>query len=185
MKKMIRTIVAAAAVMSLAGCKEEVRITEAEACTPLATMFFDYTVNDAYTETTLADKTTHEDYQFLVVDLTVRNSTDSTISMSDADFWVSWGESEDEYDAPISAYGEDPVVEGELASVYEVSPAEEVRGNLVFIVPTGKDTFVLKTEDYYSTSESAEPMTGDTYSVTFSLGSDGKMIVPVTEDEKE
>jgi len=105
--------------------------------------------------------------------------------MSDADFWVSWGEGEDEYDAPISAYGEDPVVEGELESVYEVSPAEEVRGNLVFIVPSGKDTYTLKTEDYYSTSESAEPMTGDTYSVTFSLGSDGKMIVPVTEDEEE
>ncbi len=183
MKKMIRVLAAAAAVLSLSACKEEVRITEAQACEPLSTMFFSYTVNDAETAKTLADKSTYDDYCFLVVDLSVANLSDSTISMSDADFWIAWGEGEDEYDAPISAYGEEPVVNDELAQVYEVGIGEEVRGSLVFIVPESEDTFVLHTEDYYSTSESSEPVTGDTYSVTFSMGSDGKMVKPEIKEE--
>lgn len=185
MKKLIRAFVAAAAVMSLAGCKEEVKILEAEAGTPLSTMFFDYTVNNAYTETTLADKSTFEGYQFLIVDLSVANTTDSTISMSDADFWISWGDGEEDYDAPLSAYGEDPLVTNELESVYEIATGSDVRGSLVFIVPGDHDTFVLKTEDYYSTSESSEPVQGDTYSITFTIGTDGKIIMPEPEEEAE
>ncbi len=184
MKKLISASAAALLAMSLCACKEEVKITEAEAATPLATMFFDYTVNDAYTETTLSDKSTYEDYCFLVVDMTVKNTTDTTVSMSDADFWIAWGEGEYDYDAPISAYGEDPVVNNELESVYEIAPEEEVRGSLVFIVPNSQKAFGLKTEDYYSTSESAEPVTGDTYTVSFTIGSDGKMIMPEKEAEE-
>ena len=74
MKKLISASAAALLAMSLSACKEEVKITEAEAATPLTTMFFDYTVNDAYTETTLSDKSTYEDYCFLVVDMTVKNN---------------------------------------------------------------------------------------------------------------
>lgn len=184
MKKLIQTMIAAMSIMCLAGCKEEVKITEAEAGTPLATMFFEYTVNEAYTETTLADKSTYDDYQFLVVDVTVRNTTDSTVTMSDADFWLAWGEGEYDYDAPISAYGEDPVVNNELESVYEIAPEEEVRGSLVFIVPDNMKDFGLKAEDYYTTSESAEPVTGDTYTVNFTIGSDGKLIMPEKEPEE-
>lgn len=177
-------MIAAMSVMCLAGCKEEVKITEAEAAVPLATMFFEYTVNDAYTETTLADKSTYDDYQFLVVDMTLRNTTDSTVSMSDADFWISWGEGEYDSDAPISAYGEDPVVNNELKSVYEIAPEEEVRGSLVFIVPNDKKEFGLKTQDYYSTSDSAEPVTGDTYTVSFTIASDGRLVLPEKEAEE-
>lgn len=185
MRKLIPAIIAAATVFCLSGCKkEEVRITEAEAGTPLATMFFDYTVNDAYTETTLADKSTIDEYQFLVVDVTVKNTTENTVSMGDADFWLAWGEGEYDYDAPISAYGEDPVVSNELKSVYEIAPEEEVRGSLVFIVPNDKSDFMLKTEDYYSTSESAEPVTGDTYKVSFTIGSDGRLVMPEKESEE-
>ena len=49
MKKLISASAAALLAVSLCACKEEVKITEAEAATPLTTMFFDYTVNDAYT----------------------------------------------------------------------------------------------------------------------------------------
>ena len=44
MKKLFQTAIAAMCLMGLAGCKEEVKITEAQAAEPLATMFFDYTV---------------------------------------------------------------------------------------------------------------------------------------------
>lgn len=184
MKKLFQTAIAAMCLMGLAGCKEEVKITEAQAAEPLATMFFDYTVNDAYTETTLADKSTYEDYCFLVVDMTVKNTTDSTISMSDSDFWVVWGEGEYDYDAPISAYGEDPVVNNELESVYELAPEQEVRGSLVFIVPDDKTSFGLVTEDYYSTSESAEPVTGDIFTISFTIGSDGRLVMPEKKAEE-
>ena len=169
--------------LGLAGCKKETKITEAGAGEPLATMFFEYTVNDAYTETTLAEKTTYEGYQFLVVDLTVKNAGDSPVTMSDADFWISWGEGEYDFDAPISAYGEDPVVNNELESVYELDAGLEKRGSLVFIVPSDKTEFGLKTEDYYSTSESSEPVTGDVYTVSFTIGSGGRMVQPQKSEE--
>ena len=184
MKKVLKTALAALCVLSLSACKEEEKITDAEATVPLATMFFEYTVNDAYTETTLSDRSTFEDYCFLVVDMTVKNTTENTISMGDADFWIAWGEGEDDYDAPISAYGEDPVVSNEFESSYQLAPEEEKTGTLVFIVPDTKKDFILKTEDYYSTSESAEPVTGDIYKISFAIGADGRLVKPEQTSEE-
>lgn len=169
--------------LSLAGCKEEVKITEAEAGTPLSTMFFDYTVNNAYTESTLGDKSTYEGYQFLIVDLSIKNTTEDSITMSDGDFWISWGEGEYDHDAAISAYGEDPLLDDELESVYELPAMGDIRGTLVFIVPNDKKEFGLKAEDYYTTSESSEPVTGDTFTVTFTIDDAGKIIMPEKPEE--
>ena len=77
------------------------------------TYFFDYTVNDAYTCASYEGTTPASGNIFLVVDITVKNTSTQSYNMFDTDFQAQWGtEGEEDYRVPITT---DPETYEELA----------------------------------------------------------------------
>lgn len=135
----------------------------------LETMFFAFSVDDAYLISELQNKIPDDNKQFLVIDVTVENTEDpeneeaKTLKMMDTDFYLAYKGGE--IDA-LSAYGHDPLVENELPSEYEVKPGEKMSGKMVFVVPNDETTFTLKTQDLYTSSKEEGVIEGDVYSIT-------------------
>ncbi len=174
MKNLVRFAVSGLLVLSLAGCgssaqsSDENKKLEGGMGETLSTMFFDVTLNDAYQTDSVNEVLAGKDTTFLVTDITVKNTTSSAIDMADSDFWVKWGDGTSDYDAPITAYGEDTGLTDALPSKYSLAAGEETTGKLVFVVDKGLSDFSLLTEDYYSQGD-GEPQKGDTYTFNFTL----------------
>ena len=67
------------------------------------TYFFDYTVNDAYTCASYEGTTPASGNIFLVVDITVKNTSTQSYNMFDTDFQAQLGtDGEDDYRVPIT-----------------------------------------------------------------------------------
>ncbi len=99
------------------------------------TYFFDLRVDDAWLlGDTYGGYTAEEGYQLIEVDITVINTFGDTIPMYDADFQLDWGDSDDGYTYPLTAYdkgaGEDM-----LPSEYELAKDESRSGVLIYEVP--------------------------------------------------
>lgn len=135
----------------------------------LETMFFSFSVNEAYVISELNNMIPEEGKQFLVIDLTVNNTDDpedekaTALKMMDTDFYISYEGGE--VDA-LSAYNNDPLVEGEYPREYVVEVGESKTGKMVFVVPNDQETFILKTQDLYTSSEEEGVVEGDIYSIT-------------------
>ena len=150
--------------------EEEVeKVLEGALSDRLETMFFAFSVDEAYLISELQGLVPEEGKQFLVINVTVENTEDpeneeaKTLKMMDTDFYLSY--TGGEIDA-LSAYGHDPLVEGELPGEYEVKPGEKMSGKMVFVVPNDQSTFTLKTQDLYTSSEEEGVIEGDVYSIT-------------------
>lgn len=128
------------------------------------TCFFDYTVNSAY----LCDE--YEGYapadgnELLVADITVKNTSTSTIPMWDSDFQAQWNdyENEDAYSYPVTAVG-DAISDEQLPGEYELGINEERTGLLVYEVPAGERDFSISTMEFFD-----DETVGDTFFVYFS-----------------
>ena len=174
MKKLIKIIMALLLIMvSACGAKEEEveeKVLEGGLKDTLTTMFFSYSVNEAYLIEEINERIPEEGKQFLVIDVTVNNTDDpeseeaKDLSMMDTDLYLAYEAGE--IDA-ISAYGHEALVEGELPSKYDVAPGESKTGKMVFVVPAVQKTFTLKTQDLYTSSEEEGVIEGDIYSITF------------------
>lgn len=153
MKKWICALLALALASGLAGCGAgksdggvyaEDGYAEGRMGDVMHTVFFDYTVNSAYTCDTFEGYTPEEGNQLLVAEVTVKNTDRATIEMYDTDFQVQWGgHGEDEYDFPITLYSDETVSDAQLPGVYELGIAEERTGLLVYEVPAGEKDFSI------------------------------------------
>ena len=149
---------------------EEEKVLEVGLNERLETMFFAYKVNEAYLIPELNKMLPEEGKQFLVLDITVENIDDAEseeakeLKMIDTDFYLSYNGGE--IDA-LSAYGSDPLVEGELPSQYEIEPGMSNSGKMVFVVPMEETSFALKTQDLYTSSAEEGVIEGDIYSINF------------------
>ena len=90
-------------VMSLAACggkslpAEEVEGPyEGEIGGTMETYFFDFTVTNAYCSESYGDYVADDGKAFLVVNVTVRNTGENTITMYDPDFQARWGDEDEE-----------------------------------------------------------------------------------------
>ncbi len=135
----------------------------------VSTVFFDFTVNDAYLCNEYNGYTPAEGNEIIVVNVTVKNTHTATIPMSDIDFQMQWSvEDDDAFRFPITS---DPETGDEVAAVseeqlpytYELSIDEERTGTLVYEVPAGQKDFSVSTVDSYDNGEK-----GDVYFVYFS-----------------
>lgn len=132
------------------------------------TYFFDYTVNDAYTCTNYEGTTPASGNVFLVVDITVKNTSTQSYNMFDTDFQAQWGtDGEDDYRVPITTDPEtyeelEPLSEAQLPGTYPLTVDEEVQGLLVYEVPEGYQDFSISYMEYFD-----DDSTGDTFFVFF------------------
>lgn len=129
----------------------------------MKTYFFDYTVNSAY----LCEE--YNGYQpadgncILVAEVTVKNTFNESIEMYDTDFQIQWNsDGEDDYDYPITAYG-DPVSDEQFEGTYGLGINEEKTGLLVYEVPTGEKDFSISYLELFD-----DDSEGDVYFVYFS-----------------
>lgn len=129
----------------------------------MKTYFFNYSVNSAYTCNEYEGYTPSEGNKLLVVEVTVKNTDRSTVTMYDTDFQVQWGDddNDDAYDAPITYYSE-AVSDEQLPEEYDLAVNEERTGLLVFEVPEdSKDYSISYLEQFSNDTE------GDVFFVFF------------------
>ena len=132
------------------------------------TYFFDFTVNSASLTDTYGDVTLEED-AFLVASVTVKNTTNQTITMYDTDFQAQWGdESDDAYSLPITFEYEDGLLDAmrQLPSEYDLESGESKTGELVFIVPEGGEEYSISYLELF-TGNDGEEVEGDVFFVFF------------------
>ena len=171
MKRLTAAAMAGAMVLAMAGCgsKETARTLNGKTGDTLSTMFFDYTVTTARLEDEMQGMTGHDGYKLLVADVTITNNTESAIEMSDADFFISWGDGDTDYDYPVTLYSTTQLSDRQMPAKYELEAGGSKSGELIFAVPPEATSFGLKTQDYYTDGKSSEPVAGDIYTVTIEL----------------
>ena len=154
MKKVLSILMCAMLVLSLAACgsgsgpiKAKDGYAEGAMGDTMATYFFNYTVNSAYTCKEYSGYRAAEGNELLVVNVTVKNTTRNTVEMFDTDFQAQWfSDKEEDFRVPITTDPEtfdelDTVSEAQLPGTYSLKAKEERTGDLVFEVPTGFKEF--------------------------------------------
>ena len=122
------------------------------------TYFFDFRVDDAYLTHELGDYSAEDGYQMLVVELMVRNTFHSEITMYDTDFQIQWGDGDEDYGWPMS----DLDMEGILPEAYGLASGERTTGYLVFTVPQDCEDFAIAYLEEFD-----DDTTGDVHFVYF------------------
>lgn len=161
------------------------------------TAFFDFTINSAYTTqefdgltaagdgiaylTEYYDRPAPADgCKFLVVEITLHNTTTMSQPMSVTDFQVQWdfqdGEDEDEnYAFPLcqaradenGEYSYDSVSEQQLPASYDLGINEERTGILLYAVPAGARDYSIFFEEHFT-----DNTIGDLFQVAFNAEED-------------
>ncbi len=142
---------------------------EGELGEKMSTMFFDFTVTDAYLSDSIGDVMPQDGNTFLVTEVTVKNTTEKDFSMFSTDFYLYYGNGEDDYALP-RVY-DDPdtlIMDGEFEDEYTLASGKQVSGYLIYEVPAGLNTFLISAEDIYTDSD-GEEYYGDFYDVYIEL----------------
>lgn len=175
MRRLASAVLTGVLALTLVGCgtKEEVKVLDGTIGDTLSTLFFDYTVNSFRLEDSLDGVTPHDGYKFLVVDVTITNTSGSAITMTDRDFFITWDNNDKNHDYPYTVYDSKQLVPNQLGEEYEVKDEKDddsVTGSLVFAVPPDRTDFALKTQDYYIKNDTGETVEGDVYTISFKIG---------------
>ena len=155
MRHGIAALLAALMLLTLAGCGQkdggsgDEDFNEGRVGDVMHTVFFDYTVNDAYTCGAYGNYTASEGGKVLVVEVTIKNTFSKTIEMYDTDFQILWGgEDDDDFRVPITTDPDtweelDVVGEDQLPGTYTLGVNKERTGLLVYDVPADVEDFSI------------------------------------------
>ena len=125
----------------------------------LENSFFAITVRDVTRTSEVYGYTTGvEGMDFLILDVTIRNTFGDTIDMFTSDFTVEWGSGEDQWDPGFFKTFED-----QLEDEWTMADGEEVSGRLYFAAPAGNEDLRLVYTEIW-----ADSFIGDTYRVDLS-----------------
>lgn len=130
----------------------------------IRTYFFDATVNSAYlTDSYKSITPSSDDKELLVVNITVKNTTGSAITMYDTDFQGQWGdEGDDDYCLPVTFDGYD-AIENMLPAEYVLKVGQSETGDLVYEMPTGRSDFSVSYKEWF-----ADGSSGNVFFIFFS-----------------
>ena len=171
MKRLGTMALAVCMLLVLAGCGGKGSGNEGRTGETMETYFFDFTVNEARLVPAYETYTPAEGNVMLVVDVTVKNTFNKSIEMYDTDFWLEWGEEEDQAALAITTDPDtgvelDPIGENQLPGTYQLGINQEQSGELVFEVPKGFFDFsIWSIEQFDDGTEEGD--TGDYYYVYF------------------
>lgn len=167
--KKIRFAAALMAVAMLTGCGQSGgEYKEGRLGDTMETYFFEFTVQSATLCDTFESYTPAEGNRILMVDVVVKNTSNSSIEMYDTDFQAQWGgEGEDDYSVPITYDLEteeerDVLNEYQLPGTYTLGIDESRAGVLVYEVPGGEQDFSVSYQEYFDNDS-----TGDVFFVFF------------------
>lgn len=151
----------------------------------MRTYFFDYSVNSAQVCDAFEGVLPGDDNVFLVADVTVQNTSRSSIEMYDTDFQAQWNGG-DGFSLPITfdrETGDDlgTVSDRQLPGTYTLDADEARTGLLVFEVPAGNQDFSISYQEYFS-----DDTTGDVFFVFFTaaMNSSKPAAAPSKGEEK-
>lgn len=110
--------------------------------------FMDFTVNSAYTAAEYHGHTAPEGMRVLVVEMTVKNTSSTSLPMYDVDFQGQWTASAetDEFAWPIT---EETDAEEQFPAEYELAVNESRTGTLVFDVPEDEKDFSISHQELF------------------------------------
>ena len=175
MKKICAVILCLMVVCFLSACggkdmniSDEPQYYEGGISDTMNTYFFDFTVNSAVLTDSYGDVTLEED-AFLVASVTVKNTTNDAITMYDTDFQAQWDEeADDAYSLPITYEYEDGLLDTlrQLPSEYELKAGESKTGELVFVVPAGREEYSISYLELFTDSDGKD-VEGDVFFVFF------------------
>ncbi len=147
-----------------AGYPDENGNAEGRLGDTMHTYFFDYTVNSAYLCDEYEGYTPADGYEILVADITVKNTSTSTLPMYDTDFQIQWNdEADDAYGFPITLDLNDVLNDQMLPGEYDLAIAKSINGLLVYEVPAGNKDFSISYLEMFD-----DDTTGDVFFVYFS-----------------
>ena len=112
--------------------------------------------------------------QLVACRLSLKNTFDEAISMSQTDFFLLWshtsGDTSSEEEEMAGTYALPKFSNRQLEDTYDLEPGESREGDLVFELPDTTDRVALVFEEYYVDSESETGYSiGDRYRVWFDL----------------
>ncbi len=130
----------------------------------VTTMFFDLTVNSAqkvqsYEDFILQD----ENYELVLINITIKNNFASDIIMADSDFTIQYGEQQSDI-----SYAFDALNEKMMPLQQTLSPSQQQEYELLFPVIKGEENIKLCYTDIYIDDEGQET-TGDAYCILLNL----------------
>lgn len=175
MKKRIALLMAVAALL-VSGCSKPLSSTtgnivmakdgegDANIGDTIRTYFFDATVNSAYlTENYKSITPSSDGKELLVVNITVKNTTSSVITMYDTDFQGQWGgEGEEDYCFPVTYDGNESIG-NMLPAAYELKTGQSETGDLVYEMPEGLSDFAVAYIELFD-----DESTGNVFFIYFS-----------------
>ena len=171
MKKFVVAIIASMMVMSLAGCgktgigaasdwvSSDENITayelddgsyyyEGAIGSTMRTAWFDYSIDSAYTTTdSIGGYTPDDGNALVVVEMTIKNTFNQSIPMSNWDFDIEWGDGDYDFAYPIEV--SEPVMTDQFPSEYTLESGKTRSGYLIFEVPEGTEDFGVGFVEYY------------------------------------
>lgn len=127
----------------------------------LENTFFSFCVNNAELAFEYEGVQSADGMQFVIIDLTVQNLLNGDTPMYDTDFFIEWGNGDEE-----AAYPE--VILNSAATLpetYTLAAGENITGKLVFSVPAECTRFYLSYVEIYE-----DEYQGDWYSIYIELG---------------
>lgn len=136
------------------------------------TYFFDFVVGDTYLCDTFAGHSPADGNKLLVVEMTVTNTSGTSLPMFDTDFMVLWDSEDGEdsaYAVPITLDPDtweevDIVSEEQLPHSYQLAIDEAEHGLLVYEVPAGSGEFAVAHLEMFD-----DDSFGDTFYVYFTV----------------
>lgn len=123
----------------------------------LSTKFFEFTVDSAQVANSYEDSVPGDGMQFLVVNLTIHNTSTYSMPMLSDDFQIQWGSGDEDYGWPVA---------GSLCTDYEIAINDIVAGDLVFEVPEGTKDYSVSFLEYFE-----DGTEGDSFFIYFTADS--------------
>ena len=164
--------------MVLPGCTDQGAESEGDFVPgeTVSTYWFEFTV-EAVTAMDSYDGYRPEDgNRLMVCRLSLENTFDDTVSMTQTDFFLLWEDGAGPSDQSVSlegmvgTYALPKFARDQMEDNYDLPQGEKREGDLVFEVPETVDQFALVFEEYYVDGESeAGYSVGDHYAVWFTL----------------
>lgn len=124
----------------------------------MSSVFFDFTVTDAFSCSSYQGYTAPLHAKLIVATLTVTNTFTRTLPMGQYDFQIQWGEGDEDYGYPLPVF-----CDGQLPDEYELSIQESRTGLLVYEVPSDTADYSISYLEIFENDE-----TGDSYFIYFS-----------------
>ena len=117
------------------------------------TYWFDFTVNNTLFSQSFQGYTAREGYQLIVLDLSIENTFEEEVPMSDWDFWVEWGDNNYDFDYSFPVADSYDISLDFLPEHYYLPTDDIVTGLLMFEVPVGYSEYMLIFEEYFENEE--------------------------------